>query len=173
MRVGEWLDVAENHHDVCFFGDVGNRRCSRGDEPMSSPLRVECSFYFRQNGRTRELAVGDRPGSDRLPTGRLPRISRLMALAIRFDRMLQEGSIVSYADVARLGRVTPARVSQIMALLQLAPDIQEEILFLPALERGRGPIHMWKVLPIAGLLSWPAQRRRWRALGSDQLARER
>jgi hypothetical protein len=138
---------------------------------MSSPLRVECSFHVRQNGRARELAAGDRLEPDRLPARRVPRISRLMALAIRFDRLLQEGSITSYADVARLGRVTPARVSQIMALLQLAPDIQEQLLFLPRIERSRGSIHMWQVLPIAGLLSWPAQRRRWRALQSDQRAK--
>jgi hypothetical protein len=34
--------------------------------------------------------------------------------------------------------VTRARVTQIMNLLKLAPDIQEAILFLPFLERGAG-----------------------------------
>jgi hypothetical protein len=133
--------------------------------------RIECSFHVRWHGREREFTPGESPAPVQSPVQRVPRVSRLMALAIRFEQLLQEGSIGSYADLARLGRVTPARVSQIMALRQLAPDIQEELLFLPLVERGRGSIHMWQVLPIAGLLSWPAQRRRWRALRSSSSAK--
>src|SRR5262249_22823513 len=106
----------------------------------------------------RELVAGERPKLVQAPPRRGLRVSRLLALAIRFDRLIQEGSITSYADLARLGRVSRARGSQIMALLQLAPHIQKELLFLPPIERGRGSIHMWQVLPIAGLLSWPRQR---------------
>ncbi len=36
---------------------------------------------------------------------------------------------LGYADFVRLGRVTRARVTQIMNLRQLAPDIQSRILF--------------------------------------------
>src|SRR3712207_3152134 len=42
----------------------------------------------------------------------------------------QVDCVVVY-KVARLGHVTRARVTQIMNLLNLAPDIQEAILFLP------------------------------------------
>jgi len=62
-------------------------------------------------------------------TGRLPRVARLMALAIRFEELLRNGTVNDFADLARLGRVTRARISQIMALLNLAPDLQERILF--------------------------------------------
>jgi hypothetical protein len=61
----------------------------------------------------------------------IPRIARLMALAIRFEGLLRSGTIRDCAELARLGRVTRARVTQIMKLLNLAPDIQEQILFLP------------------------------------------
>ena len=61
----------------------------------------------------------------------IPRIARLMALAIRFDGLVREETIQDYAELARLGRVTRARMTQIMKLLFLAPDIQEQILFLP------------------------------------------
>ncbi len=61
----------------------------------------------------------------------IPRVARLMALAIRFDGLLHEETIRDYAELARLGRVTRARITQIMKLLHLAPDIQEQILFLP------------------------------------------
>ena len=58
-----------------------------------------------------------------------------MALAIRFEGLLREETIQDYAELARLGRVTRARMTQIMKLLDLAPDIQEQILFLSAPQR--------------------------------------
>jgi hypothetical protein len=61
----------------------------------------------------------------------IPRIARLMALAIRFDGLLRGETFRDYAELARLGHVTRARMTQIMKLLDLAPDIQEHILFLP------------------------------------------
>jgi hypothetical protein len=63
-----------------------------------------------------------------------------MALAIRFERLLRDSQVASYAELGRLGHVTRARVSQIMNLLYLAPDIQEAVLFLPRTERGRAPV---------------------------------
>ena len=70
-------------------------------------------------------------------TGRLPRIACLMALAFKFDCMLREGIVTDYADLARLGLVTRARMTQIMNLLNLAPNIQEQIMFLPERTEGR------------------------------------
>ena len=64
----------------------------------------------------------------------ISRIARLMALAIRFDGLLREEKIRDYAELARRGWVTRARMTQIMKLLDLAPDIQEQILFLPNLK---------------------------------------
>lgn len=62
---------------------------------------------------------------------RIPRITRLMALAIKFQEMVDRGEVRDYADLARLGLVTRARLTQIMNLLLLAPDIQEHLLSLP------------------------------------------
>jgi hypothetical protein len=59
---------------------------------------------------------------------RIPRITRLMALAIKFQDMVDRGEVRDYADLARLGSVTRARLTQIMNLLLLAPDIQEALL---------------------------------------------
>lgn len=84
-----------------------------------------------------------------------------MALAIRFDDLLQRGEVKDYADLARLGHVTRARVTQIMNLLNLAPDIQEEILFLPPVEAGRDQIMEWQVRPVAAKPVWETQRRAW------------
>jgi hypothetical protein len=85
-----------------------------------------------------------------------------MALALRCEQLLREGHVASYAELARLGHVTHARISQIMNLLYLAPDVQEAILFLPRTERGRDPIILRDLQPIAATLDWRDQRERWR-----------
>jgi hypothetical protein len=64
----------------------------------------------------------------------VPRIARLMALAIRLEELVKDGTVQSYAELAQLGHVTRARMTQIMKLLQLAPDLQEQLLFLPPLK---------------------------------------
>jgi hypothetical protein len=63
--------------------------------------------------------------------GRPPRIACLLALAHRFDDSVRSGVVKDYAELGRLGYVSRARVTQIMNLLSLAPDIQEELLWLP------------------------------------------
>jgi len=68
----------------------------------------------------------------REPQGRAPRIARLLALAHKLDAMVCSGEISDYAHLARLGHISPARLTQIMVLRHLAPAIQEYILFLPA-----------------------------------------
>jgi hypothetical protein len=92
-----------------------------------------------------------------------------MALAIRCDWLIREGVIENYTEVARLGHVTRARVSQIMNLLNLAPDIQEEILHLPRTETGRAPIILADLQPIASTPDWRKQRALWRELKEGRL----
>jgi hypothetical protein len=84
-----------------------------------------------------------------------------MALAIRFDKFIQSGEVADYAELSRLGHVTRARVTQIMNLLHLAPDIQEAILFLPRITRGRDPITERDLRPIAAEVNWTRQRYKW------------
>lgn len=59
----------------------------------------------------------------------IPRIARLLALTIKLEELMRQGAVRDYAELARLGHVTRARVTQIMSLCYLAPDIQEAILF--------------------------------------------
>jgi hypothetical protein len=100
--------------------------------------------------------------SEPVEPGNVPRISRLMALAIRFDDLIHRGEVEDYATLARLGHVTRARITQIMALLDLAPDIQEAILFLPRTTRGRDRITERNLRTIAGTAEWARQRQGWR-----------
>jgi hypothetical protein len=96
--------------------------------------------------------------------GRVPRVTRLLALAIKLDGEVRAGVIPGYAALARLAHVSRARISQIMNLLFLAPDIQEEILFLPPTLRGRDPVHLRHLQRIALVPMWPKQRRLWQHL---------
>jgi hypothetical protein len=70
----------------------------------------------------------------REPQGRAPRIARLLALAHKLDAMVRSGEISGYSQLARLDHISPARLTQIMVLLHLAPAIQEYILFLSAVD---------------------------------------
>ena len=85
-----------------------------------------------------------------------------MALAIRLDQLIRDGQVSNQAELAVLGRVTRARLTQIMNLLSLAPDIQEQILFLPLTERGRDAVTERDLRPIAAVMDWRKQRRIWR-----------
>ena len=96
--------------------------------------------------------------------GRVPRVARLLALAHRLDWLLRAGVVKDYAEASRLGHATRARISQIMSLSYLAPDIQEQILFLLRIERGRDPVILHDLLPIAATADWAKQRRLWRRL---------
>jgi len=64
----------------------------------------------------------------------LPRITRLMALAIYFDELIRTGQVENYAELSKIGRVSRPRVTQIMDLLNLSPAVQERLL---SLEWGR------------------------------------
>ena len=90
----------------------------------------------------------------------IPRIARLMALAIRFEGMLRDETIQDYAELARLGCVTRARITQIMKLRHLAPDIQEQILFLPNITG----INERNLRPIVSRIDWREQRRMFRQI---------
>jgi len=125
-------------------------------------VTIERKVHFARGRRSRKIiAHGQQLASDPTPEGRVPRIARLMAMAIKFDRLIAEGEVTDQADLARLGHVTRARVTQIMNLLNLAPDIQEAILFLPRTKRGRDPIRERMVRRIVAEPEWRKQRRMW------------
>jgi len=84
-----------------------------------------------------------------------------MALAIKFQDMVDRREVKDYADLARLGYVTRARLTQIMNLLLLAPDIQEQILFPDYLHRRRPTPSERRLREITGNVDWRKQRIHW------------
>src|SRR5205823_4364460 len=132
---------------------------------MNEPKTVQCAVHFEREARGRKrIEPGAEQPSAALPPGRVPRLARFMALAVRLDAQLRQGVLKDCAEVARLGHVTGARVSQILSLVNLAPEIQEAILFLPRTQRGRDRVILSEVMPIAMELDWKRQRRAWRRL---------
>src|SRR5690606_3840904 len=119
-------------------------------------------FSMRNRGR-REIRPGPAPVPERTEQGTVPRVARLMALAIKMEGLIRAGAVADQADLARLGHVTRARMTQIMNLLLLAPDIQEAVLDLPRTVRGRDPIAETDLRPIAAEVDWGVQRRMWAA----------
>jgi hypothetical protein len=59
-----------------------------------------------------------------------PRVARLVAIAHKLENSVHSGQVKDYNELARLVHVSPTRIAQIVILGQLAPDIQEYVLFL-------------------------------------------
>ena len=129
---------------------------------MNDGVTLDFTVHFT-TGRTgqRVLNAGAKPLPAPVPEGKVPRISRLMAMAIRFDNLVRLGEVADFADIAELGQVTRARVSQIVNLLNLAPDIQEDILFLQPVAGDRDAVSERHVRAVAGEPDWGRQRAMW------------
>ncbi len=128
---------------------------------MSAPATLSRRIHF---GNSRAIRPPQQPAGRERATGRIPRVARLLALAIRFEDLVTGGVVMNYAELARLGYVSRARVTQIMNLLQLAPQIQEEVLFLPAQSSGRDTITERALRSLVAEPDWRVQRRLWRRM---------
>jgi hypothetical protein len=133
---------------------------------MATPYTIACTVHLcRQGpGGPSALRAGPETTTSTLVSGRVPRLARLLALAHRFDKLLRDGMVHNLKTLARLGHVSPARISQILSLLHLAPDIQEALLFRSRPEHGRDCLDMRRVLPLTKIVDWQEQRRLWRRL---------
>ena len=112
------------------------------------------------------LPVPVRPGVRRKEEqigmqGRTARISRLMALAIHLEGLVRKGAVRNAQELAEAGHVSRARLSQILQLTQLAPEIQEQLLFLPPTRRGSDRLLEKHLRPITHLLDWQEQKQRF------------
>jgi hypothetical protein len=92
-----------------------------------------------------------------------------MALAFKFQGMVDSREVRDYADLARLGYVTRARITQIMNLLNLAPDLQETLLTFSPTSIKRDAITERHLRPIVTEAHWPEQRRIFNKLSAQNL----
>jgi hypothetical protein len=122
-------------------------------------VKVRLQPTVRQINRPpKRIEPAAMPGVKR---GRLPRITQVLALALQFQELIDRGDIRRHADLARLGCVSRERISQMMVLTWLAPDIQEEILRLPQMSGGRYSISEGMLRKIARIHLWEEQRAYW------------
>jgi hypothetical protein len=119
-------------------------------------------YYVCQNAQSRGWRNCPAPSVPAAP------IEQFVVGDIRLNKLIKSGQIADQAELARLGQVTRARVTQIMNLLHLAPDIQEALLFLPLTTSGRDPIRERMLRPIAAVLDWRKQRGMWKQLLTEQ-----
>jgi hypothetical protein len=81
-----------------------------------------------------------------------------MALAIRCDHLLRSGAVPDATALARLARVTQPRMTQILNLTLLAPDIQERLLFLGPVEEGKPEVSEKGLRKACAVVAWERQR---------------
>ncbi len=127
---------------------------------MSKPVSVDFQFSIKQRGRgaKKRIVEGAAQSDESKPAlERIPRISRYMALAIHFEELIRQGVVTDYADLARLGHVTRARMTQVMNLRLLASEIQEKLLFLPSLGSGGEEVNLRDLQSIAAEIDWRKQ----------------
>jgi hypothetical protein len=134
---------------------------------MSEEKQVDSLLHKKRDGKRIVLADGKAPQPKRPPIGRLPRITRYMALAIYYEDLIRKGHVHDYAEIATLGHVTRARVTQIMNLRLLAPDIQEELITLDRVINGRDSLSLRQFQTIALDYDWRSQRKQWKAMAES------
>jgi predicted XRE-type DNA-binding protein len=124
-------------------------------------LTAKHKLEFKSGKRTARTIVEAGTHPEQPTASRLPRITKMMALAIRLDHLIKSRQVIDQAELARIGHVSRARLTQIMDLNLLAPDIQEHVLFLDSIEpHCRLPLER-EVREIATLLNWAVQRSSW------------
>ena len=129
---------------------------------MTTPLTVKTKVKFGRTGPRGRGEIAAAPTTTLvLPTTRVPRVARLMALAIRLDVLIRTGAVRDQAEVARVGRVSRARVTQIMNLVLLAPDLQEQLVFLERPSAGLAGVILADLQVIARQPDWKKQRGLW------------
>lgn len=136
---------------------------------MQESKTFEIEFHLEPGVRAIDRPTDEKPngGSVRRRFDRYPRIVQVVALAIHFQDMLDRGEARNHADLARLGCISRERMSQIMMLAWLAPDIQQEILGLPKTPGGRFPVSETTLRLLAHATLWGEQRVRWENLCRD------
>ena len=126
-------------------------------------VQVEMTISLRPRRSKASTDAPIAPVAESPGPPRIPRFARLMALAIKFQDMVDRGEVRDYAELARLGYVSRARITQIMNMLNLAPDIQEELL-------TSSPLGTEAAVPERGLrhvtavVGWSHQRKLWKEL---------
>jgi hypothetical protein len=128
-------------------------------EQYNPILSIEYKVNF-SNGNGKQKARKP-PAKPKNITRKIPRISKLLALAHHLQDLIEKGIIRDYADIARLAGLSRARVTQILNLTLLAPQIQEEIIFAAAIKPGPDYMKEHTLRMILKTSLWEEQLKIW------------
>lgn len=131
-------------------------------------LTAKHKLEFKSGKRTAKTIVEAGTQPEQPTPARLPRITKMMALAIRLDHLIKSGQVADQAELARVGHVSRARLTQIMDLNLLAPDIQEEILGMSSYRTGAEYPGERDLRPLVFTPCWRKQRHMWQFLQSQK-----
>ncbi len=133
-------------------------------EPTPAPTEAEPASrilkgpLFRQKGRSVSFAAAPPlPASTPAPVCRPAKVARMLALAHHLQRAIDTGLVADRAAAARKLGLTRARVTQLLDLLLLAPDLQLRVLQFEAVE-GVEPTTERALRAVARHRHWTAQR---------------
>lgn len=140
-------------------------RDTSGDAPndetrTASGQRIFTGQLFRVRDRHGWGFSEEAPQPPPDPVRRPARVAQMLALAHRLQAAIDRGDFRDRADLARQFGFTRARISQLLDLLMLAPDLQEQILDLEAVD-GVEPLSERSLRLVVKLEAWEEQRREW------------
>ena len=169
----QWAELGEAEQQRIVAATVEqigyDRRAQQGLMRLRAEVAGEGAGEVAIQAGKRPLVQQTRPQEVENPSvtvieGRLPRITKLMALAIRFEDLLRQGIATDYAGLARLGGVSRSRITQILNLRNLAPVLQDRILQLPQHEGEDHSITEGALRQVSGILDWREQIARFNEL---------
>ncbi len=144
------IHVAEDGHH-CALGDaIREQTVEIALGPKGAFKNGNVGAVTRRVAADRVVSVLPEPRGRPKPAKepKTPRVVRLLRKAIEWQTQLESGEVASQTDIARREGITRARVTQVMGLLRLAPEIQDHILSLPCTVR-RPAISERALRPIA------------------------
>jgi hypothetical protein len=141
---------------------------AQSQQPSPAPKaghHVLTGTLFRKRGG--RVAFRDKPPPPKPePVRRPAHVARMLALAHHLQGAIDRGLVPDRAAVARRLGFTRARVTQLLDLLLLAPDIQVKVLEMDAVD-GREPTSERALRAVAHAGSWAEQRAAWMAVGAS------
>ena len=132
---------------------------------QSAEASLVTAYFHRVRRAEVKFREGQRP-PPRQAARRPAHAARMLALAHHVEAAIGQGRLKSAADMAYQLGFTRARMTHLLDLLLLAPDIQEDVLFLEAVD-GQEPLSERVLRAIAHAGAWEVQRERWRDVSAS------
>jgi hypothetical protein len=130
-----------------------NDQTNSSSVPAPGPRVVTGQLHRVQRGHGKRFVQEPPPAPVRRPA----RVALMLVLAHEIQEAIDTGKVRDRAEVARRLGFTRARITHLLDLTLLAPDLQEQILGLDAVD-GVEPISERELRKVAHAGSWVEQR---------------